>query len=198
MNNLDIWHKRLGHINLRSLNETIVADDVLGILKLKVDLGKICGPCQLRKQVRSSHKVTQHLSTTRTLELLHIDLIRPMQVESLRGKRYAFMCVDYFSRYSWVYFLREKSNTFDAFEALFIKLTLEKNPHHKKVVRISSDHGREFENSYFNNFYNKHGIRHEFPTSKTRQQNGVVERKNIILQEMARVMLKTKKVSVQF
>ena len=36
------------------------------------------------------------------------------------------MCVDYFSRYSWVHFLREKSNTFDAFEALFIKLVLEK------------------------------------------------------------------------
>ena len=108
MNNSDIWHKRLV-ISHRSLNETIATDDVLGILKLKVDLGKMCGPCQLRKQVRSSHKVTQHLSITRTLELLHMDLVRPMQVESLRGKRYAFMCVDYFSRYSWVYFLREKS-----------------------------------------------------------------------------------------
>ena len=152
MNNSDIWHKRLDHISSRSLNETIVANGVLRILKLKVDPGKMCGPCQLGKQVRSSHKVTQHLSTTRTLELLHMDLIRPMHVEILKGKRYAFMCVDYFSRYSWVYFLKEKSYTFDAFEALFIKLTLEKNPHHKKVVRIRSDHGKEFENSYFDNF----------------------------------------------
>ena len=75
---------------------------------------------------------------------------------------------------------------------------LEKNLHHEKVVRIRSDHGREFENSHFDNFYNKHGIRHEFSAPKTPQQNGVVERKNITLQEMACVMLKAKKVSIQF
>ena len=45
-----------------------------------------------------------------------------------------------------------------------------------------SDHGREFENSHFDNFYNKHGIRHEFSAPKTPQQNGVVERKNVTLQ----------------
>ena len=52
MNNSYIWHKRLGHISPRSLNEAIVANDVRGILKLKVDLGKMCGPCQLGKQVK--------------------------------------------------------------------------------------------------------------------------------------------------
>ena len=129
------------------------------------------------KQVRSSHKVAQHLSTIGTLDLLHMDLMGPTQVESLRGKTYAFLCFYDFSRYSWVHFLREKSNTFDAFEALFIKLTLEKNPHYKKVVRIRSDHGREFENSHFNKFCNKHGIRHDFSAPKTLQQNGVVERR---------------------
>ena len=46
------------------------------------------------------YKVTQHMTTIRTLELLHMDLMGPMQVESLDGKRYAFVCVDDFSRYS--------------------------------------------------------------------------------------------------
>ena len=108
------------------------------------------------------------------------------------------MCVENFSRYSWIHFLKEKSNTFDAFKALLLRLMLEKNLHHKKVVRIRSDHRREFKNSHFNNVCNKHGIRHGFFDLKTPQHNGVVERKNRTLQEMARVMLKAKKVSIQF
>ena len=62
-----------------------------------------------------------------------------------------------------VNFLREKSNTFDTFEALFVKLLHEKNYHLKKVI-IRSDHGREFENSLFTGFCNKDGIRHECKT----------------------------------
>ena len=164
---------------------------------MKADPGKICGSCQLGKKIQLSYKVTQHLSTTRVPELIHIYLMGPMQVESLVGKRYAFVCVDDFSSYSWVHFLKEKSDTFDAFEALFIKLVLEKNPHRKMVVRIRSDHGREFENSHIDNFCNKQGIRHEFSAPKTSQHNEVVERKNKTLQEMACVMLKAKNIPVQ-
>ena len=102
MNNSDIWHKRLGRISPRSLNETIAADTVLGIPKMKADLGKMCGSCQIGKQVWMPHKVTQHMTITRTLKLLQMDLMGPMQVESLRGIRCAFLCVDNFSRYSCI------------------------------------------------------------------------------------------------
>ena len=140
--------------------------------------------------------MTQHMTTTRILELLHMDLIRPMQVESLGGKRYAFVCGDEFFRYSWLHFLKGKSDTFDAFEALILRLMLEKNVHHKKVVRIRGDHRREFENSQF--YSNKQGIRLEFSAPKIHEHNGVIERKNITLQEMVCVMLKAKKVPIQF
>ena len=63
-----------------------------------------------------------------------------------------------------------------------------------KITRIRSDHGKEFENSMFKSLCGKNGIKHEFSTLKTSQQNGVVERKNITLQEMARVMIKAKNV----
>ena len=75
---------------------------------------------------------------------------------------------------------------------------LEKDHHLKKAIRIRSDHGREFENSLFVEFYNKHDIRHEFLAPKTPQQNEVVKRMNRTLQEMARVMLKAKNVLVKF
>ena len=85
MNNSNIWHRRLGNISPRSINETIAADLVLGIMQRKANLKKICGSCQLGKQVRIPHKVTQHI-TTKILELLHINLMGPMQVESLGEK----------------------------------------------------------------------------------------------------------------
>ena len=75
---------------------------------------------------------------------------------------------------------------------------LEKNTHHKKAVRIRSDHEREFENSHFDDFCNKHGIRHEFSIPKTLQHNGLVERNNRTLKEMTCVLLKVKNVLIQF
>ena len=63
-----------------------------------------------------------------------------------------------------------------------------------KISRIRSDHGKEFENSFFKSFCGKNGIKHEFSIPKTLQQNGAVKRKNRTLQEMARVMLKAKNV----
>ena len=53
---------------------------------MKIDPGKICGPCQMGKQIRSSHKMMQHFSTIRVLELIHMDLIEPMQLGSLGDK----------------------------------------------------------------------------------------------------------------
>ena len=62
-------------------------------------------------------------------------------------------------------------------------------------MRIRSDQGKEFENSNFSDFCNEYGISHEFFSPKTPQQNGVLERKKLTLQEMGRVMLNRKKMS---
>ena len=63
-------------------------------------------------------------------------------------------------------------------------------------MRIRSDCGKEFENSIFSNFCNEFGISHEFSSPKTPQQNSIVEKKNCTLQEMARLMLNIKKLSL--
>lgn len=56
-------------------------------------------------------KKVQHITTPRVLELLHMDLMRLMQVETLRGKRYVFLCVDGYSKYTWVDFIHENFDT---------------------------------------------------------------------------------------
>ena len=64
--------------------------------------------------------------------------------------------------------------------------------------KIRSDHRKEFENAKFEAFCNEHGIKKEFSAPKTPQQNGVIERKNRVIQEMARVMLLNKNIPHKF
>ena len=61
-----------------------------------------------------------------------------------------------------------------------------------------SDHGKEFENARFESFCEKNRIKKEFSAPKTPQQKGVVERKNWVIQEMAKVMLLNKQIPQKF
>ncbi|XP_019179849.1 PREDICTED: uncharacterized protein LOC109175046 [Ipomoea nil] len=78
----------------------------------------------------------------------------------------------------WVYFLREKSEAFNAFKTLCTRVQKEKDESIIQIQRLRSDHGKEFENSLYSDFYSENGIAHEFSAPRTAQQNGVVERKN--------------------
>ncbi|XP_062100847.1 uncharacterized protein LOC133806773 [Humulus lupulus] len=191
----ELWHYKLGHLNYRDLGKLVKLKAVRSVPNLAPLKEKVCGPCQLSKQVKSSHPPLKFLVTSKALELLHVDLMGLMQTESLSGKRYVMMCVDDYTRFSWVRFLREKSDSFENFKGLYLSLQAEKGEKVKKVIHLRSDHGKEFENNIFADFCNQEGIAHEFSAPKTPQQNGVVERKKQTLQEMARVMLNAKKLS---
>jgi len=66
------------------------------------------------------------------------------------------------------------------------------------IITVRSDHGGEFENASFTTFFDENGIKHNFSCARTPQQNGVVERKNRTLQEMARTMLNESNVDDYF
>ena len=149
LDKLDLWHYRLGHINFRDLKRLVKSQAVRGVPDINASRDRICGPCQLGKQTRTSHPPVNRLLTSRVLELVHVDLMGPMQNESLSGKRYVMVLVDDYSRFTWVEFLREKSETFGIFSALILRLQNEKETKVGKVYRIRSDHGREFQNIVF-------------------------------------------------
>ena len=142
-----------------------------------------------------SHPRLEHQVLSKVLELLHMDLMGLMHVESIGGKRYVFVVVNDFSRFTWVNFIREKLDTFDVIKEPCTQLQREKDI---AIVRIRSDHGIEFENVKFNEYCSGEGIKHEFSSPITPQQNGVVERKNRTLQESARVMLHAKHLPYHF
>ena len=122
------------------------------------------------KQIKNKN----FISTSRPLELLHLDLFGPSRTPSLRGKSYTYVIVDDFSRYTWVLFLSKKNEAFYEFSKFCNKVQNEKG---FTITCIRSDHGREFENIDFKEYYNEHDINQNFLAPRTPQQNGVVERK---------------------
>ena len=190
--NKDLWHQRMVHASYKHLSIVSKHESVLGIPKLSRVNHVVCEPCQLGKQTKEKHLGTQTLATSRPLELLHLDLMGQTKTKSLGGKRYIMAVVDDFTRYTWVILLRSKLDAPEHIEALCTRLLNEKN---LKIGRIQSDHGKVFKNSYMESFCTRSGISQEFFAPITPQQNSVVERKNRVIQEMARAMLHNKDVA---
>ena len=191
VNLLELWHQRFRHANYKQVAKVSKLEAVVGLTKFGKIEKNVCGPCQMGKQTKSAHPKVNVVATSRPLELLHVDLMGPTRTESMGRKRYIMVVVDDFSRYSWEEFLREKSEASDKMERLCKRL---QNENGVPMVKIRSDHGKEFENAKFEAFCNEHGIKKEFSAPKTPQQNGVVERKNRVIQEMASVMPQTQRV----
>jgi transposase InsO family protein len=126
------------------------------------------------------------MTTSRPLELLHMDLFGPVAYLSIRGSNYGLVIVDDFSRFTWVLFLQDKSKTQGTLKRF---LRRAQNEFELKVKKIRSDNGSEFKNLQVEEFLEEEGIKHEFSALYTPQQNGVVERKNRTLIDMARTML---------
>nr|GEU34731.1 copia protein [Tanacetum cinerariifolium] len=95
--NSTLWHKRLCHTNMCLIQSLASKELVRNLPKLKFDQ-HFCDACKIRKQAHASHKAKNIVSTTRCLELLHMDLFGPAAVRSYRGNRYTLVIVDDYSR----------------------------------------------------------------------------------------------------
>ncbi|GJR35650.1 retrovirus-related pol polyprotein from transposon TNT 1-94 [Tanacetum coccineum] len=193
--NSTLWHRRLGHANMRLIQSLASKELVRNLPKFKFDQ-HFCDACKMGKQAHASHKAKNIVSTTRCLELLHMDLFGPSAVRSYGGNRYTLVIVDDYSRYTWTRFLKDKTEAFDQFEIFSRKI---QNQLGCSIVSIRTDHGREFDNEVqFGEFCNANGITHNFSAPRTPQSNGVVERKNRTLQEMSRTMLNEQSLPQKF
>ena len=187
-NDVELWHRWLGHLNHWNIRTLASLGLVRGLPPQLEGVHEVCDACVKSKQVKSRFDRKKEISTMRTLELLHMDLFGPNQVGSRGEKYYCLVIVDHYSRYTWVVFLSQKSDTFDIFWTFTKKI---QNELELKIKMIRSNLGGEFENRNFEGVCNELGITHYFSAPQTPQQNGVAERKNRTLIEMSRMMLKT-------
>ena len=163
------------HIHMHHLNRIASKELVVGLPKLKFERNKLCVACQKGIQTKSTFKPLNVISTSKPLELLHMDLFGPSRTMSLRGNYYGLVSVDDYSRFTWTFFIATKDETYHVLKR-FVKVV--QNEKDCSISSIKSNNGREFQNEKFDRFCSKLGIKHNFSAPRTPQQNRVVERKN--------------------
>ncbi|GJR16600.1 retrovirus-related pol polyprotein from transposon TNT 1-94 [Tanacetum coccineum] len=154
-----------------------------------------CEGCPLGKQARKSFLVAQANRAEEKLELVHADICGPMKTDSYAGSKYFLFFITDCSRMCWFYFLTYKSEAFGFFKKF---KALAENQSNRKLKVLRTDRGGEFLSKEFSGFCNEDGIKSELTAPYTPEQNGIVERKNRTIVEMARCMLKAKNLEDAF
>ncbi|KAH9704543.1 hypothetical protein KPL70_011512 [Citrus sinensis] len=194
LNQAELWHKRMGHFHYSALDYMQKNDLVQG-MTFNGGGASVCGVCQLGKQARLSFPVNKAWRAVEKLQLIHTDVCGPMRTASLNGNRYFMVLIDDFSRMCWVYFLKQKSEVASVFWKF--KTWIE-NQSGCKIKVIRSDNGTEYTTDKFAKFCEAAGIEHQLTATYTPQQNGVSERKNRTVMEMARCLLFEKEMPKMF
>nr|GEU42909.1 retrovirus-related Pol polyprotein from transposon TNT 1-94 [Tanacetum cinerariifolium] len=152
--NSTLWHRRLGHVNMRLTQSLASKKLVRNLPKLKFDQ-HLCDACKIKKQAHAGYKAKNIVLMTRFLEVLYMDLFGPSAVQSYGGNLYTLVIVDDYSRYTWTRFLKDKTEAFEKFEIFSRKI---QNQLGCSIVSIRTDQGREFDNEVqFREFCNANG-----------------------------------------
>ncbi|GJU10442.1 putative ribonuclease H-like domain-containing protein [Tanacetum coccineum] len=191
----NLWHRRLGHINFKTMNKLVRGNLVRGLPSKIFENNHTCVACQKGKQHKASCKTKTVSSISQPLQMLHMDLFGPTFVKSLIKKMYCLVVTDDYSRFSWGFFLATKDETSEILKTFITGI---ENLIDLKVKVIRCDNGTKFKNKVMNQFCKMKGIKREFSVARTLQQNGVAERKNRTLIEVARTMLADSKLPTTF
>ncbi|KAL0641354.1 hypothetical protein Bca4012_102580 [Brassica carinata] len=169
------WHARLGHPHARAI-ELIMPNMSFNHLE--------CEACILGKHCRTVFPTSETIYAN-CFDLVHSD-VWTAPCMSRENQKYFVTFIDEKSKYTWITLLPSKDRVFDAFVNFQAYVT---NHYNATVKVLRSDNGGEYTSHAFKNHLAKHGIVHQTSCPYTPQQNGVAERKNRHLMEVARSMM---------
>ncbi|GJV21179.1 putative ribonuclease H-like domain-containing protein [Tanacetum coccineum] len=149
-----LWHRRLGHINFKTMNKLVKGNLVRGLPSKLFEINQTCVACQKGKQNRASYKSKTVSSITQPLHMLHMDLFDPTFVKSLMKKMYCLVVTNDYSRFSWVFFLATKDKTSGILKSF---ITGVENLIDQRVKVIRCDNETEFKNKEMNQFCERKG-----------------------------------------
>ena len=182
---MDLWHRRLGHVGEQSLRDMVSKEMVGGVKLAKMTQLHFCEGCVEGKMKRKPFHPVGEIRSTRRLERVHSDVCGPLPESIGRGK-YFVTFIDDYSRTCAVYFMRHKSEVFQRFKEYEALVT---NNVGGTIGVLRSDNGGEYVSGEFEKYLKSKGIRHELTVPHCPQQNGVAERMNRTLMECARSMM---------
>ncbi|GJU67103.1 putative ribonuclease H-like domain-containing protein [Tanacetum coccineum] len=145
----NLWHRRLGHINFKTMNKLVRGNLVRGLPSKLFENNHSCVACQKGKQHKASCKTKLVSSISHPLQMLHMDLFGPTFVRSINHKIYCLVVTDDYSRFSWVFFLATKDATSGILKTFINGIENQIN-HKVKIIRC--DNGTEFKNNEMNQF----------------------------------------------
>lgn len=191
--NIELIHKRLAHLNYEHIKKlpSLCQDLVL--------TGEIpttpCEGCLDGKQHRIPFANKAPQSSSKPLELIHSDIWGKAQIPSRSKMLYYLTFIDDFTRFTFTYCLRERSEFLGKFKMF---KALAENQHSCKIKSIRYDNAGENLSSDVLEFLNHHGIKIDVIPPYTPQLNGVAERANRTLMEKIRSMLSTSGLPLNF
>jgi hypothetical protein len=183
-----IWHERFGHLNfiyMQHLSKHILVDVLPNIHFSK----GVCEGCVLGKHPQEKFVKGKSQRASAPLDLIHSDLMGPFLHPSINKERFVLIFFYDFSHFTWIYFLRQKSEVFQHLK--YFKALVEKQ-FGKNIKVLRTDNGGEYVNHEIHNIFHEAGIQLQHTVPYTSQQNRVAERKNRSLKEMESCMLHAK------
>ena len=164
-----MWHRRLGHPSFGYI-KTVFPNLFLSVQESQFK----CEACLSAK----SHRVSFHPSTTRCQKpfaLVHSDVWGPAPVEIHSGIKWFVLFVDDYTRVTWLYVMKNKSEVFSVFRC-FRKMV--ETQYSAKIQILRTDNGGEYSSNEFQEYIKMHGMIQETSCPQTPQQNGIAERKD--------------------
>ncbi|GKA95361.1 retrovirus-related pol polyprotein from transposon TNT 1-94 [Tanacetum coccineum] len=126
-----LWHKRLSHLNFKNINNLAKHNLVFGIPS-----DKNYSACEKGKHHRASFKTKRSFSIYKSLHFLHMDLFGPVKPQTISHNKYTLVIVDEYSRYTWVFCLKKKSDAADCIMSFIRKM---ENLNKVRVKELRSD-----------------------------------------------------------
>ena len=159
LSSIDDWHAHLGHPH------NCIVSQIINNYNISVSSSNKspCSSCILGKFAKLPFAAVEHTSNA-PFQIIHSDVWGPSPILSFHGYRYFIVFIDDFTRFSWIYFLKNKSDVYSTF------LNFESYVHRQfnsKILAFHSDWGGEFQKLH--SYFNKNGIIHRISCPYTHE-----------------------------
>ena len=164
---LAIWHARLGYASSSRVQQ-MASRGLLGSVSTK---NFDCVSCQLGKQPTLPFNTSESISTD-IFDLIHSDVWGPSSISSIGGSRYFVIFVDDYSRYSWIFNMKHRSELLQVYSN-FAKMV--ETQFSKRIKMFRSDNTLKYNQYAFQAILHSYGTVHQLTCPGTSQQNGRVK-----------------------
>ncbi|GBE86218.1 Retrovirus-related Pol polyprotein from transposon TNT 1-94 [Sparassis crispa] len=179
-----VWHRHLGHISVDSVLKMVRKGMVKGMSIVGEKVSNFtCKPCLHGKQTRQPIPKESDVENPRVLHRTYSDVCGPMQTQMWSGHRYFITFIDRHTHHLVANLMKTKDEALSHFKAFVERAEVETG---QRANILRTDGGGEYESKEFEVYLKEKGIHHEKTNAYTPQENGVSERMNRTIKEMAR------------